>query len=86
MPEISRFYGILIKMFSKEHNPPHLHAIYGNFKASFSLQSAQIIEGEFPPQKAALVTAWIILHQEQLLKNWNGLLKGSNAEKIEPLR
>ena len=86
MPEISRFLGIIIKMFLKEHNPPHFHAFYGEYVAAFSIETGQMIQGDFPSKKAALVTAWAIIHQKELLKNWNSLLKGSEAKKIDPLR
>lgn len=86
MPEISRFLGIIIRMFIKEHNPPHFHAFYGEDVAVFSIETGQMIQGDFPSKKAALVTAWAIIHQKELLKNWNSLLKGSEANKIDPLR
>ncbi len=86
MPEISRFLGIIIRMFIKEHNPPHFHAFYGGDVAVFSIETGQMIQGNFPSKKATLVTAWAIIHQKELLKNWNSLLKGSEAKKIEPLR
>jgi len=86
MPEISRFLGIIIRMFIKEHNPPHFHAFYGEYVAAFSIETGQMIQGEFPSKKAALVTAWTIIHQKELLKNWDSLLKGFEAKKIDPLR
>ncbi len=73
-------------MFIKEHNPPHFHAFYGEYVASFSIETGQMIQGEFPSKKAALVTAWAIIHQKELLKNWDCLLKGLEANKINPLR
>lgn len=86
MPEICRFLGILIKMFPKEHNPPHFHALHGEFAAVFSIDTGQMIQGDFPTKKAALVTAWAIIHQKELLKNWDNLLHGIEAKKIDPLR
>lgn len=86
MPEISRFLGIMIKMFLKDHNPPHFHAFYGGDEAVFSIETGQMIQGEFPVRKAALVTAWAIVHREELLDNWNNLSKGKEAKKIDPLR
>ncbi len=86
MPEISRFLGIAIKMFIREHNPPHFHAFYGDDVAVFSIETGQMIQGDFPSRKAALVTAWAIIHQKELLKNWKALKKGEAAYKIEPLR
>jgi len=86
MPEISRFLGIVIKMYIREHNPPHFHAFYGENVAAFSIETGQMIQGSLPPRKAALVTAWAIIHQKELLKNWDSLVKGLEAKKIDPLR
>ncbi len=85
MPEISRFQGIVIQMFIKEHNPPHFHAFYGGDVAVFSIDTGQMMQGDFPQKKAALVTAWAILHQNELLENWNSLANGMKASKIKPL-
>ena len=87
MPELSRFEGIIIRMFGRgEHNPPHFHAIHGDDVAVFSIKTGQMIEGDLPSKKAALVTAWTILHQDELLKNWNNLINGEKTSKIKPLR
>lgn len=85
MPEISRFHGITIQMFLKEHNPPHFHAFYGGDIAVFSIDTGQMIQGEFPSKKAALVTAWAIIHKDELLTNWNSLSNGEKATKIKAL-
>ena len=85
MPEISRFQGIIIQMFIKEHNPPHFHAFYGGDVAVFSIDTGQMIQGDFPQKKATLVTAWSILHKDELIKNWNNLANGTKAFKIKPL-
>lgn len=86
MPEISRFFGIIIKMFADEHNPPHFHAEHAEYKATFSIETGQMIQGYFPPNKATLVTAWAIIHQKDLLKNWETLAEGIKPNKIDPLR
>lgn len=86
MPEISRFLGIIIKMFYDEHNPPHIHAFYGNYKATFSIRTGQMIEGRFPPKKSALVTAWVVIHENELMNNWKAMTEGKKANKINPLR
>lgn len=85
MPEISKFFGIIIKMFAKDHNPPHLHAEYGNYKAVFNIYSGEKICGKFPVKKEALVKAWIVIHQEELMKNWDNLTIGKGFKKIKPL-
>ncbi len=86
MPEISRFQGIIIKMFAKDHNPPHFHAYQGKYEAIFNIETGEIIEGDFPPNKKILVTAWAFLRKKELMKNWNSLSKGIGFDKIEPLR
>ncbi len=86
MPEISRFWGIIIRMFSDEHVPPHFHAYYQDFSASFSIHSGQLIEGDFPKTQTAFVTAWTLMHKNELLANWDALLKGENSKKIKPLK
>lgn len=72
-------------MFVKEHNPPHFHAFHGGDVAVFSIDTGQMIQGDFPQRKAVLVTAWAILHQKELLDNWNNLANGVKASKIKPL-
>jgi hypothetical protein len=86
MPEISRFLGIVIKMFFNDHAPPHLHAEHQNFLATFSIKTGQMIDGDFPPKQAAFVTAWTLLHQKELMDNWEALISGKKAHKIDPLR
>lgn len=85
MPEICRFLGIVIRMYPNEHNPPHFHAFYGDEVAVFSIETGQMVQGDFPSRKAALVTAWTIIHHDELLKNWNGLAVGKPISKIKPL-
>ena len=58
MPEISRFYGIIIAMYYNEHNPPHFHAKYGEFKAEIDIKTLQILKGEIPKRAKALVLEW----------------------------
>lgn len=85
MPEISRFYGIVIKMFSDDHNPPHFHAEFAEYRATFSIETGQMIQGDFPQNKTSLVTAWTIIHQEELVVNWELLAEGIPAQKIKKL-
>ena len=87
MPEISRFYGIIIKMYFADHLPPHFHAEYGDFKAQISITTGDIIEGKLPIKQLKLVQAWIILHEEEILENFNSLRKDpATWVTIEPLR
>lgn len=85
MPEISRFLGIVIRMFSVEHNPPHFHAVYDEFEAQFSIEHLEIIEGYLPPRIRGLVIEWASIHQKALLKNWISLRDQQPAKKIKPL-
>jgi len=82
MPEISRFYGIIIKMFfiQGEHNPPHFHAEYGSDKAQFDLNTLEIIKGSLPNTAHFLVKQWAKLHQAELKTIWDT----QEFKEIEP--
>ena len=86
MPTISRFYGIIIRMYflPKEHNPPHIHVIYGDETFSISIKDMKIIDGEFNPTTRVLsmVKEWITLHQDKLLEMWETQV----FQEIEPLK
>ena len=89
MPTISMFYGILILMYfydDKRHSCPHVHAEYGEFQASFSIEDGSILAGEFPGKKIKLVQAWIEIHREDLMVDWKLAVSGEPVFKIEPLR
>ena len=85
MPEISRFLGIVIYMHFNEHNPPHFHAEYNEFKASISISNLGLIEGRLPSKVMSLVIEWAQEHQEELLKNWNSIKETGKYYKIRPL-
>ena len=85
MPEISRFYGLIIKMFFKDHNPPHFHAEYGDDEAIVDIQTLEIIEGKLPNRAKLLVIEWAILHRKELLRNWEKGKTPDTLDKIEPL-
>ncbi len=87
MPEISRFYGIIIRMFFHDHVPPHFHAEYGEYQAQLSIPDGEIIEGFLPRRALRLVQAWTELHSEELLLNYNESQKqGGVISRIEPLK
>lgn len=87
MPEISRFFGIIIYMYSQEHAPPHFHAEYGEYEAIFDIASAEILEGFLPNKQKSLVKAWALIHQDELLRNWESLTAGPGIfTKISPLQ
>ena len=72
MPTISMFYGILIRMFlgKKEHNPPHFHAYYQEYKGIFNINSCEMVEGNMPGKQIKLIIAWAELHKDELLADW----------------
>ena len=87
MPEISRFFGIIIKMFFYDHAPPHFHAEYGNYKATFEIKSGKLLSGKLPGKQLKLVQAWAIIHEKELLRNFEKLRKNPTEwKKIEPLK
>lgn len=85
MPEICRFLGIIIQIFYDDHNPPHFHARYGDKKATFDIDSLNILEGDLPVKVRNLVVEWADLHQEELRKDWELAQSGMVPEKIDPL-
>jgi hypothetical protein len=86
MPEISRFFGIVIAMYYDDHAPPHFHAIYGSEKAEFSIDPLGVLKGRLSPRALALVTEWAALHQVELLQAWGQRAAGRAPAKIEPLQ
>ena len=86
MPEICRFYGIIIRMYFMDHNPPHFHAYYQDYKAIINIQSCEISEGKFPSKQSKLVLAWTEIHKEELLADWKLASNGELPFPIEPLK
>ena len=82
------FYGILIRMFlkGKEHNPPHIHAIYQDDEAVFDIRTSEKTEGSLPGDKEKLVSTWIVLHRDELLADWALAQQGESPFRIDPLR
>ena len=88
MPELSRFYGIIIKMlFSDDvqHNKPHFHVYYNEFSASVGVDG-ELISGRLPVKQLKLVTAWAAIHEDELYTAWNKAVKSEQFDMIEPLR
>jgi Domain of unknown function (DUF4160) len=85
MPEICRFYGIIIQMFFNDHNPPHFHVVYGDFRAVININD-EIVEGFMPKRALKLVFEWMDLHKSELLDNWQLTQNGELPKKIEPLK
>jgi hypothetical protein len=89
MATLSIFYGIIISMFygdNKEHKLPHIHAEYQGEEAVFSIPDGELMAGSLPSKKVKLVQAWIILHEEDLMANWELATNEKNIFKIEPLK
>ena len=84
MPEISRFLGIVIGMFYREHGVPHFHAVYGEHEISVEVESAAV-HGSFPPRALRLVLEWLALHKAELLENWEWAREGKALNRIAPL-
>jgi len=85
MPEISRFLGIKIFIFFNEHNPPHFHVEYNEYKASIHIKTFALMEGKLPSKVLGLVVEWAEDHQDELLENWNNMKETGEWNKIEPL-
>lgn len=85
MPEISRFYGIIIKMFFNDHNPPHFHAEYQGFEGLFDIQTLELIKGSMPKRAKILVLEWALEHRAELLNNWELARMPESLLQIEPL-
>ncbi|MEI6222516.1 MAG: DUF4160 domain-containing protein [bacterium] len=85
MPEISRFFGIIIAMYYDDHNPPHFHARYGEEKVSISIESLTIVAGKVPPRVLGLVMEWAAQHKEELEEDWNLALHNKPLKSIDPL-
>lgn len=85
MPEISRFYGIVIKMYHNDHAPPHFHAEYGGAEMVVNIDMLAVIAGKLPPRATGLVMEWAAQHQGDLQNAWNLARKMQPINRIEPL-
>ncbi len=89
MPELARFYGIIIRMFAEPaspHHRPHFHAYYQEDVAIVAIDDVEIIEGKLPRTQERLVLGWTELHLQELLDDWRRLQAGQPSVKIDPLR
>lgn len=84
MPEISRFLGIVIAMFHREHNPPHFHAYYGSQMITVEIETGRVM-GKFPRRALAHVLEWMTEHREELIANWVLSQQKLPLNKIDPL-
>lgn len=85
MPELSRFFGIVVKMFWDEHNPPHFHAFYSGDEVLIDIRSLSIFAGRLAPRALGLVIEWATLHQQELLRAWERAQRQESLERIAPL-
>lgn len=83
LPEITRFYGIVIKMFfkPKEHEPSHIHALYGEYLGEFNIRTMEMLQGDLPSKAQELVREWLNLHQRELQEMWDT----QQIRKLPPL-
>lgn len=86
MPELSRFYGIVIKMYFDDHLPPHFHAEYGEYEALININTLAVIAGKFPARALGLVIEWALLHQAELNREWTKAKNLQSLDKIPPLK
>ena len=85
MPEISRFYGIIIYMYIDDHNPPHFHVRYEGYEATITIEDG-IVTGTLPRRALKMVYEWLDLHFDELMENWRLLSNFEAAKKINPLK
>ena len=89
MPILSMFYGIVVRMYffdDKQHHLPHVHAEYSGHEAVFGITNGEVLVGALPSGKARLVQAWIEIHRDELLADWQLAVAGEDLFKIEPLK
>ena len=89
MPVISMFYGIIVSLYffdNKQHKKPHIHIRYQNEEAQLSIPNGAVLSGKFNPAKSKLVQAWIEIHKEELMADWQLAVNGQEVFKIDPLK
>ena len=89
MPSISMFYGIIIYLYyidNKKHNMPHIHVKYQEYEVIVAIPDGNVLEGSIPSSKMKLLQAWIELHKDELVADWELAVSGQQPYKIDPLR
>ncbi len=86
MPRLSQFYGIVVYMYWRDHNPPHFHAIYGGDEALVVITDGSFLVGSLPRTAARLVREWAALHRDELAENWERAQVTDTLLPVEPLR
>jgi len=85
MPELSRFLGMIIAMYFKDHNPPHFHVLYNEFDAEIDIKTLALIDGKLPPRILGLALEWAEMHKEELKEDWDLIQTAGKFNKIQPL-
>jgi hypothetical protein len=88
MPELSRFYGIIVKMYFNDniqHHKPHVHAYFNEYEASIAIDG-ELLAGSIPAKELKLVQAWLAIHEDELYNTWNKAVQGKPFGKIKPLK
>jgi hypothetical protein len=85
MPTIAFFYGIAIRMYVRDHSPPHFHAVYAEYEANVSIDTGEVIEGALPRSAARLVKEWTLARNDQLRENWRLARAGEQPQRIAGL-
>jgi hypothetical protein len=89
MPVISMFYGVIVSLYfadNRQHKQAHIHAKYQSDEAVVSIPDGNVLEGRLPPAKMRLLLAWIEIHRDELMANWELAVSGQQPYRIEPLR
>lgn len=87
MPELSRFFGIVIKLLyrdNSQHHKPHVHVYFGEFEASIGVDGT-LLAGALPVKQLKLVQAWLVIHEEEVYGAWNNAVAGKPFQRISPL-
>jgi hypothetical protein len=85
MPEISRFLGIVIRMYHNDHLPPHFHAQYAEYDAEITIETLEVLKGSLPRRVLALAVEWAVLHRAELRQDWERARAKQELFRIEPL-
>uniref|UniRef100_I2PWN2 Transcriptional regulator n=1 Tax=Desulfovibrio sp. U5L TaxID=596152 RepID=I2PWN2_9BACT len=85
MPVLSVFFGIVVTMYWREHNPPHFHAAYGEAEAIVSIETLEVLRGSLPRRALAMVLEWAAEHRAELMENWQLCQAFSSPQPIAPL-
>jgi len=85
VPEISRFFGIVVRMYFSDHEPPHFYAAYGEMEALVAIDTLEILRGELPRRALSLVLEWATLHRNALREDWQLARAGMTPRPIDPL-